>query len=475
MRNLPTLPTRRQALISGLAASLAGPSCAQVRQADFTPQAFGASPDTDATEALNKLFAAARAADAAVDFSQPLTLRTNHLRFPAGLRIVGSGVVLRAADAIERLWIDIEEGVAIERLNMSLSGRGGGYRIGRIGARCTIGALVLAADRQTELAGLLASGQDLTIGAFESQRVARPLHIAGAVKRPASGCRLGSIKVRDYVRALRLDYLDDFTIGSINFSGRSPQASKRPGHNGILIVGCQDGRFSECRINDAGEHAIRIGGANRKSADLSFGTIVTERAGGCAFKANPTKRRLASERITIASLTGIDGGDPLGGNSDLLRLSHVRDVTVGRLEGRTVSREYSCWTGVKLNDVRGLHVEAADIQDARRALFVIDESSDGDPAGVYDVRVNAFRGSTSDPRAAIGIEFTSPNYEIGDIHLNGIDFAGSSPAFCRSPDDVSVRLAGAVSLNGQIHSPMGSVITGLDVEDPRVSIELRKY
>lgn len=470
-------PDRRRLMMAAGAAMMSPQgACMQTDRRPLTPRAFGATPAADATLPLTALFEAAAREGGTVDFSERATYRVGNLTLPSGLKVSGSGVVLRAKDGGVKgnVWLTIGESVFLETLHLSVSGRDRGYAFGRIGAGCRIGRLELIADEQARQGGIVCSGHDVRIDHFLSRAVDRPLQVIGRPERPAAHFYLGHMTVTNYVRALRTDYLDDFEVGILESSGRSPHASKRAGHNGILIVGCRRGRFKECRIADAGEHAVRIGGARRKTLDINFDQIIALRSGGCALKINPTSQRLAAERLSIGLLRGVDGGDPLGGNSDLLRVSHARDVSVDRLEAAVDTRQYSCWTGVKLNDVRGLQIRSAHVEGVRHGLFLIDETSDGDPAGVYDVRIDSFRGVTASAEAAVGLEFENPTYEIGDIHLHRIDFSGPSKGFCRSTNDAPIKLAGPVSFRGVVRLPMGDGITGLSLNDPRVRIELAR-
>ena len=443
--------SRRTLLLAGLATAAAPACAAQSRPERFTPRAFGAREGQNATDALNQMFREAARAGRRVDLSEPATYVVSRLVIPQGVRVVGAGVRFRGDDTARKdaTWIAVERGARIEALTLTSPGRGGDYRMLTIDEGVEIGALDIQADVQTGTTGVISAGQDVHIGSFTSRRIDRPLHVKVDAARPATGFRLGRFEARNYIRALRLDYLNGFSIGALDVSERSPRASKHPGHNGILINGCQDGDFAPCRIADSGEHAIRIGGAQRKSARLRFAGVEAIRPGGCGFKINPNFQRFAAEDITIERLHGEDGGDPLSGNADLLRITHGRNIVVGELTAAARARPASCWTGLKLNDVNGLTVRRADIQGAMKSLLLIDEFSDGEPAGVYNVHVQSFRGSTVDASSFVAVEFETPTYAIGNIRLDDVDFRGDARNLFAVSNERIVRTTGPVSIRGR--------------------------
>lgn len=462
--------SRRSLLGAGFAV-LAAPACAAPPSGSLTPTAFGARPGEDATEPLNTLFAAAARANRPADLSERTTYRVSRLILPEGLQTIGSGAVFRGDDTTGRnqTLVAVGRGVRMEALNIAISGLGRtGFRIATVAAGSHIERFEVEADEQTDTIGVISAGQDVHIGWFRSRRIDRPLHIKVDAARPERNFRLGGFEAEGYIRALRLDYLDGFEIGPLSASGRSPRASKQPGHNGVLINGCRDGVFAPCRIADSGEHAIRIGGAQRNSARLHFQGVEAIAPGGCGFKINPSHQRFAAEDIRIDRLHGEDGGDPLSGNADLLRITHGRDIRVGELTAAARNRRASCWTGIKLNDVNGLTVERADIQNAEKSLLLIDEFSDGDPAGVYNIHIKAFRGSTRDARSFVAVEFETPTYAIGDIRLENVDFRGDAQNLIAVSDGRTIRQSGPVSIQGRVEGP--ARIVGLAPDAARIAV-----
>ena len=448
--------SRRTLLGVGLAA-FAAPACAGPLPDALTPAAFGASDSGDATSALNSLFTAAARAGRPADLSAQATYRVSRLVLPDGLQTTGAGAVFRGDDATGRnqTLVAVGRNVRMEALKIAISGQArAGFRIATVGQGCQIERFEVEADQQTDTVGVISAGQDVRIGSFRSRRIDRPLHIKVDAAKPERNFRLGRFEAEGYVRALRLDYIEQFEIGPLAVSGRSPNGSKHPGHNGILINGCHDGVFAPCRIANSGEHAIRIGGAQRNSARLHFQGVEAIQPGGCGFKINPNFQRFAAEDIQIDRLHSEDGGAPLSGNADVLRITHGRNIRVGELTARGNTRRASGWSGIKLNDVNGLTIDRADIQDTVKSLLLIDERSDGDPAGVYNVHIKSFRGSVRDARSFIGIEFVSPDYEIGNIRLDDVDFRGDAVNLIAVTGDATIRTNGPVSIQGRADGPL---------------------
>lgn len=464
------------------------------RDAPYNAAADGSTDDTADIEAAA---AAAVSAGAVLRFAPGKTYKFSQITFPAGCVVEMKGATLRSDGSLTTagdLTVTIEDNCVFDELIITTPGTETNTDILSIGDNVQIGLLDIRADAQRAGGGIITEGDRVRIGRLVTRKIDRPFHINNtSVVSQTEGSWIGEIDVEDYVRCFRADFCS-FTVGRMRCSGRSANASKSAGHNGVLILGCANWSMGDLWIEDAGEHAFRIGGSEGTYAvteNYSIGTITAVRPGGCALKINPTLKTTitgtvavtsgsaaltgtgttfttslrvgdnirindTSEIYRVATITndttatldrnvtttdasstldvmeaahngtvnrvvGIDVGDPAdAGNEELLRLSHVRGLSIGTAEayadGDTVSSQYL----LQINDCSDVAIFELGGETFNAGYISIDGTSDIEASqfggDVLDLRIGRLFG-VMPGNNAIGVNTT---FNVGRVHI-GLD------------------------------------------------------
>lgn len=160
------------------------------------------------------------------------------------------------------------------------------------------------ADAQRAGGGIIIDPDHVVIGGIKTRKIDRPVHLwnTSTVTKKV-GSRIGYVDCEDRVRAVRATFCD-FTLGPIHAVGRSANASKSPGHNDILIIGCDEWEVGDLWSEDCGEHPFRIGGSDgiwARTTKFKMGNIYAIRSGGCPVKVNPTLKKTITGAVAVSS------------------------------------------------------------------------------------------------------------------------------------------------------------------------------
>lgn len=400
----------------------------------ITPEEHGALANgTNDKIALEAAFAAGVAANTPVRLSDGKTYTFSSLSIPDRVTIIGRGVLRSDASLTgSSVTVTIGDSGSFEELRISTPGTETNTDILQIGGKVKIGTLDIRSDAQRAGGGIITTGDHVIIDYVKTVKIDRPLHLQNTdTGAQTEGSRIGFLDVDSYVRAFRGTFCS-FDVGGMRAVTRSANASKSAGHNGVLIVGCADWSMGDLWIEDAGEHAFRIGGSEgiyQTTKNYQIGTITAVRPGGCAFKVNPTL--LTDTGVTekaysgsVKGVIGIDVGDPVdAGNEELLRLTHVRGLTIGfahaYIDGDSASAQYLA----QINDCNGVTIGELGGDAVSSGFINIDGTSDVDGVATFGGDVTSLRigrlFGVCNGNNAIGVN-TAFNLGRVSIGLDGI-------------------------------------------------------
>lgn len=392
------------------------------------PSTNGASDDTAIVQAALNL----AASTGFVAQFAPKIYKFSQLVFPAGVTVRATGATFRADGSLSgsAVTITVEDGVTIDELSLSTPGTETNTDIMSLGTNVKIGTLDVRADAQRAGGGITCAGDNVKIGRLITRKIDRPIHLNNtSITTQTEESEIGFVDVEDYVRAFRADFCS-FTVGGMRAAGRSANASKAPGHNGVLIVGCAGWSMGDCYIEDAGEHAFRIGGstgAYQTTKNYQIGVITAVRCGGCAFKVNPTLE--ISVGVTekayngsVKGVIGIDCGDgSLAGNEELLRLTHVNGLEIGFAYAYADEASASAQYLVQANDCNGVNIGSLGSENVNSGFINFAGTSDVDGVNqfggdILDFRIGRLFGVASG-NSAIGVNTT---FNLGRVSI-GLD------------------------------------------------------
>ncbi|MCW5664036.1 MAG: hypothetical protein KIT35_09395 [Piscinibacter sp.] len=213
--------------------------------------------------------------------------------FPAGTVLQFNGATIKCATTStgNTVWLTINSRCRWDELKVSIP----------TGVRRDRAVLITGDDYQ---------GAKVTITSVDQQANSEGADAALQITAGARGW-IGLCRVTNYDRAFLIATTDQATIGRLDATSyvrglyaydnenllvmgghirvASPNAAALPGHNGVLL-GCtatdaqHDCTFRDFVVEDAGEHAWRMGGPAQQS-NMRFVDCVGKNAGGCGFKA----------------------------------------------------------------------------------------------------------------------------------------------------------------------------------------------
>jgi hypothetical protein len=441
-----------------------------------TPEMFSASGDgvTDDKAEIEAAATVAVALAVPIRLSGGVTYAFSTIEFPAGCAVMADGAILQALGglaATSDVEITVGDNCIIDSIFLSHPGgtRTNFYMVS-IGDDVRLGRCTVVADAQTNNSCVHMIGSRSEIEYLLTQNVDRPLTIEGETSTTA-GCCIWNINIENYVRGVRVSNHEKYVIGNHLMRGRSsnvPVGSITPGHNGILIDGAPNGTVFDGTVEDAGEHAYRIGGnTDTRSNTITFGNLTAIRPRGCAFKVNALGKNNApvdyAENVSIAYLVGIDVGDgqlgELGKQPDFCRISSTKGFRLGGGKVIADQQTVSCLAAIAINDADDIVIGPVDAQNTASSLFVVREAQDvnpGDEGSVTNVRVNGLTGSLNHPSANTAVTFDTTQ-DVSDIYLNSVEVSGYNTRLLIF--DTLINVTGRIAIHGKSYGSVLPLIT----------------
>lgn len=426
---------------------------------------------SDSSVAVNACLDWAASNGRGVEFTPGRTYKFSALVIPDGSSIAAAGATFASDGSLtgaNELQIDIGDGCVVDQLAITTPGTETNTDVVRIGDDVVIGEMSIVAAAQRVGGGVVTRGQDVRIGVLRTVKIDRPLHLYNTgTESQTTGSYVGYLDATSYVRGFRADFCA-FTTGPMKMAGRSPNASMTAGHNGVLIVGCAGWQMGNLHIADAGEHAFRIGGSPgtyAKTENFQVGNLVADSCGGCALKINPTL--LASvgvtetcDRFSFGNIVGIDVGDgSLGGNEELLRLTHVRRWRIASAVAYTRSETRSAQYALQINDSVDGEIGVLGGEALNAGFINILGTSDVDGVNyfgddVLDLRIGRLLG-TCTGNNAIGVNTA---FNVGRIFIGDMDLTGFSTNLLQWS---AGTVTDVIELKGRVTGAVAPAVSGL--------------
>jgi hypothetical protein len=434
----------------------------QVDEFILGADSFGAAGDGTTDDTAEIL----AAATSAVTNNMPLRLlpgceyKFSQLSLPDNLVLLMEGASLKSDSSLTTagdITLTLGANTKVDNLKITTAGTETNTDILSIGDNSWIGMLDVRSTAQRAGGGVITQGQGVTILDSYFYNIDRPFHVNNTDDvTPTTGFVLGRLRCHSYVRAYRGTHAYNSTLGVIYATGASANSSMSAGHNAVLIDGCSNFTLDTLYSEDAGEHAFRIGGsANGGVSDnWHVGKIVAVRPGGCAFKVNPTETALGvTEKASgwsVGSIIGIDVGDnSAAGNKELLRLSHVRNWSIGEAYAIKDAATFSGQYGLIINDSNNGRIGSLGGDMFNAGFISLDYTSDIDGTTVADdvlgLQIDNMYGTCNSATNAIGI--TMDSFDYGDIVIKNINITGFTTNLIRF---ISGTLSGSVHLSGVV-------------------------
>lgn len=397
------------------------------------PEAFEGANDT---ARINTAAAFAVANQRPLHLTDGRTYTISQLTLPASLVITGRGVLRSDATLTgSNVTITLGANTIAPYLKITTPGSETNTDILSIGNNSLIGHLEIISDLQRAGGGITTAASGIHIDYLKTNKIDRPIHLNNtSLVAQTEDNYIGFIEAISYVRVFRADFCQ-FVVGGIKAVTRSANASKSPGHNVVLIVGCEGWSIGDVYSEDCGEHVVRIGGSTalpQVTKNYKIGVITAIRCGGCAFKVNPTL--LVSAGVTekayngtVVGVLGIDVGDPAdAGNEELLRLSHVNGLNIGwalaYTDTDTTSSQYLC----QVNDVVNVTIGTLGGENVNSGFLNFDGTSDVDGVNqfggdIVDFHVDRIVGVMNGGNNAVAVNTT---FNLNKVSLNFENAAG---------------------------------------------------
>lgn len=442
------------------------------RKATVSSTEFGVSEGaSDNKAALEYAFAQALADGKALKVKKGL-YQFSTLVTPDDLILEADGVTWRHDGSAtgSDIAFTLGDNVRFDQLSISTPGTETAIDFISLGDGVSGGALYAIADAQRAGGGITTRGQDVRIDSVVARKIDRPLHLYNESTTPVTGVNIGFLDCEDYIRAFRADNVYG-RLGGLRAVGRSPNAVvMTAGQNGILLVGDTGLDIGDCWIEDAAEHAIRVGGsaAGTASKTLRLGNVVVKKSAGCAIKLNPTL--LASPSVTetvndvqIGNVLAIDVGEgDFAGNKEILRFSHVRNVQMGAVLAVADAYSASGQYLLQINDARNVQIESLG-GPANSGAISFDGTSDITPGeqfggDVIGLRIGRLHGTVPGVNA-IAVNTT---FNVADVHIGCDGLSGYTTNLCRW---IAGTLTGVFRLSGWVGGSVAPAYQGAPVSD----------
>jgi hypothetical protein len=374
---------------------------------------FGAVGDgaTDDTAALQNFF------NAGGNLYLPEgTYLYSYLEFNTPFSLVGDGVLRYDGSAPPSGGnsILITAPVNIDKLKITSSGVGESA-INYVRAESDniqINLFEMKADVQRNTTGgSNFTGSNIFINQVISENVARPIAFPGSAVR--TNVHIGGIYITNYIRGFAATLLENWTLDTIVAKQRWAGVSlMTPGHNGLLLTDCSNFNIGKVDISNAPEHSFRIAGSIG-TKNYTIGSIYSRDSQGCAFKINPGGSTLA-ENGHVGSITGVNTGEGnTQANRELVRLTRVKQLTIGNISGYQVVTR-----ALLIQDVWNLTVGNIYAENVLARLIDIRGDTDGafeDVENIYVGNVTAYMNAGA--RAVFSFTLGFANRFIGNIEI----------------------------------------------------------
>lgn len=318
---------------------------------------------TDDTTILTSLLNAAASSGAVVYLERNATYAVTSLTIPSGTKMFTNGASFVDLNGTtgNTAFITISDDVVIDRLAITIpSGKQRDRVINATGDRWRIDWLkVTAASQQAnntdtaDVAVRLNNCDDWYVGLLEVSGYDRAINAEGCLR-----WRIGGLIVNSYVRGVYLVNNQEFFIGKSYVGTAAPNSSTAAGCNGLLM-GCdsdyqqRNGTVEDMTIEDAGEHAVRVGGPYSHRG-IYLVRFRISNCGRCGIKVLGTDTGAPTEYnegIWIIEPFIEDAGDGVGAAENCVGVM-FEFVKFGRIISPTIrarNKTYSCSFGIRLN------------------------------------------------------------------------------------------------------------------------------
>ena len=461
------------------------------RLSSVTPEAYGAVGDgsTDDTTALDSFFTAL-AAGAYGRGTPGATYKFSQLSTGNNVNGDFTGCVFRSDGTLTGANTSLTIGNNCHfdgEFKVTTPGTETNDYIMEIGDDCSFDVLSVSCDAQhggSGEEGVITEADNLRINKLYFDKIDRPLLLyCSSASTQTTGTHIGVVDITSYVRGIYAHFTS-FSIGEVYCRTRSANASYSAGHNGVLIAGCRGWSINSAHIEDAGEHAFRIGGSSvdiassAKTADFNVGKIFTKACGGCSLKINPTYEVSTGVTETcdnwaVGEVIGVDVGDAdtLANNKELLRLSHVRNGFVGQAAAYAEDRAQSAQYLLACNDLQYVTIGSLGGTHMNGTLN-ISATVDADESTTFaddvnELRINSLWGvATNGAGSAIAVDMElatgGGSLTYGNIFVNLNGFAGYTTYLVNI---VYGTLSGKFNVTGTIAGTVLPQFTGTPDDD----------
>jgi hypothetical protein len=463
------------------------------------------------------------ASDQAITAKMPLrllpgkTYKFSSWAIPAGCIVEGAGATLRSDGAATGLSSDVPgsssnlvklkllSGCRFDSLTISTPGTESAHPdIMEIGAGVTGDSLTVLSDVQRGdpsvggMGGIMCPDpNNIRIGTVRTVNIDRPLHLYNtSTTTMATGSVIGFLDVTNYIRGFRADFCS-FVLGGARMVGRSPHATPlmQNGHNGVLLQGCSFFQIGDLWIDDAAEHAFRIGGSpatpiSAYSGDFQVGDIHIRNCAGCALKINPSRETSpgVSERCLRGSFGYISaydvGGVDTGGNRELLRLTHFYQGYIAGAYAQTGPDHISAQYLLQLNDCDDILIGDLGGDGVEEAFIIIEGSSDanvlvdGVPAAfggpVGNIKINRLWGRCNGAEAirvhavSAAAYPTTTIFEVGEFTISECQITGFTTNLLNW---VAGTSTGVFDISGSVYGLVAPTVSGAPANTVRANIK----
>jgi hypothetical protein len=349
---------------------------------------------TDDNTKINSAFTRSQTTGGTVVFNGLKTYGLGtQMAVPANAKVQTNGAVFRDLNGTAGTspLITVAAGATIDRLSIDVpTGKTRRRAVSFTGGQVTGDVTVTYADQQTgsvndDAAVRISSATKVRIGGL----ISVTKHDRGVQILNSSEVDIGGLALTSYVRGLLIENSTDVQIGRSKIVTASPNASYTAGHVGVLIQSAtadssRNITLTDFRIEDSGEHGIRLGGPERIS-NVHIVRPRVKNVGGSGIKILGTDSgtpTATNEQIFIDNPVIEDcGTGGLTNNMCGLLLMFCTNVTVSNPIIRKQSKLQSGYYGIRIAAVTSLQIDTPNVSDATLDGIFVDNSL-GDTAKV---------------------------------------------------------------------------------------------
>lgn len=423
---------------------------------------FGAAGTggSDDTAALLAAATAAVAAKRALRLRPGLIFRISSITFPNNLILEARGATIRSDGTVtgNTSIITTGTGTMWDHLLVTTPGTTSD-RIVLIQDNCRFGTVEAVADSQVANANdsfdaaVRILGNSVIGDTIRTANYDCGIMIASATAvTPRTDVKIGTIMAESYLRGLKIRNFGNVSVDLIKMIGASANASVTAGHNGALIVACQDLNIGRVHIEDSGEHGLRMGGQDavgeQDTKNVTIGSVTAIRPGQCGVKINaPSGQRFAN--ISIGKINTLDcaATSSTGTNEDALRVEDVDGGSFGPVTALLEAKGNSCNDGIYIADSSKVSVQPGSyIDKPKRSGVYLDEASDSVVGLLSDIHVGKVTINTSD---ADGVVINAPTTTIANVTVDADVISPTTYSWNVTANAVTAPCI----LRGNSHSP----------------------